>query len=146
MNKQEEGGKPRPWGVCLQSGSISAVVREEIKEINRILFVLSEHSLESHDKTAHMLFQAEDCSAWNHGLVPGWHRDGVLTAGTGWMLTGKEVSEHRELWLGMWGEAMDLLCLKSWAEVGCWERSWGSRGEEQPEPCGWHKRGSRKPP
>lgn len=38
------------------------------------------------------------------------------------MLTGKEVSEHRELQLGMWGRAMDLLCLKSWAEMGWWER------------------------
>lgn len=75
MNNPEEGGKPRPWGVCLQSGSISAVVREEIKEINRILFVLSEHSLESHDETTHMLFQAADSGAGNHGLVPEWHRD-----------------------------------------------------------------------
>lgn len=75
MNKQKEGGKPRPWGVCLQSGSISAVVREEIKEINRILFVLSEHSLESHDEATYMLFQAGNSSAWNHRLVPAWHRD-----------------------------------------------------------------------
>lgn len=75
MNKQEEGGKPWPWGVCLQSGSISAVVREEIKEINRILFVLREHSLESHDETMHMLFQAGASGAGNHGLLPGRHRD-----------------------------------------------------------------------
>lgn len=39
-------------------------------------------------------------TGWSQGGTEMW----VLTTGTGWMLTGKEVSEHRELWLGMWGE------------------------------------------
>lgn len=90
-------------------------MREEIKEINHILFMLSKRSLESYDQTLHMLFPKPGqatvvlvITGWSQGGIGalGWHRDvgprggsGTGAGRAGVVKTG--TSEHKESWLGM---------------------------------------------
>lgn len=79
-----------PGEGCRQAGSTQAGAREEIKEINRISFVLSKRSLESHDETWHMLFSKQEgaglvITGWCQGSMGarGWHRDVGARGGSG---------------------------------------------------------------
>lgn len=56
--------RPGPGEAHPHSGSIWAAAREEIKEINHILFVLSKHSLESHDSALHLLLPSRKPRCW----------------------------------------------------------------------------------